>query len=700
MDVSALFAPRSIAVIGASPKKGRVGLTVIQNLLSLSYPGKIYPVNPGYEEVLGLECFPDVESIPGDVDAAAIAVGPETVPAALESLGRREARAAVVFAGGYVEAGSAGRDRQGQLSSIAAKYGIAICGPNCAGVASPANRQAMFLLNLPANLKKGSVGAICASGWAAISLLTSNRLTFSHVISTGNEAVVSTTDALEFLVEDPDTSVILGFLEGVKDSHRFISSLADARRRGKPVILLKVGLSSAGADAAVSHTGAVSGSGEVFREICRQHGAVLVEDLHQLMDVGLLFESFGLREMKTGNLGSVINSGGGTAMFLDLAEQIGVTYGELGSETRASLIEELGAVGATVNPVDAVNIVSDQEALTRVISLVTEDPNVDVVALGSPGLSGSDAVATVASAAVDVSNRTGKPVIVLEAHSGALVPALHEQLKSQGVPVLEAGLSGFTAMSRYLNRVFLDAPKRAKVGIERGAPDNPGDTLDEHASLGFLADKGFGPIVEHQLATSIDEVGAIANQIGFPVVMKVCSPDIPHKGGAGGVRIGIEDEDSARAAFLDLLETPIKMESPEVAVAGVLIAESLEGFEMFAGTRLDPVFGPTVTLGVGGVLVELLKDVTLRLAPITAEEGLEMIRSLRSARYFQHRAGFDHGLQMLAEMVSTLSRIAVEEQENVLEVDVNPIFVSATGAWAADALVLMKPETETGHAGE
>ncbi len=691
-NLEPLFAPKSIAVVGASPTSA--GGRVLENIERISYAGSVYPVHPKYKEVRGLACYPSLSAIPENVDAAVLAVRTEAVPAALAEAGEVGARAAVVFATGYAEVGGKGERRQQALREIATRHDMLVCGPNCVGSLSFANASAMYVDVLPDEVSPGPVAAVCQSGTAAIAAVTSGRLQLSHLVSIGNEAVVDAADYLSYFVDDEKTRVIVAFLEGIRSPQLFLDVARRAFEARKPLIVLKVGTSERAKVATVAHTGSLAGSDEVFDGLCEQYGIIRVRDFDEMLDIAGALSLLGARLPKGNRLGSITMSGGQVGMLFDLAGESGLAFDELQDPTREALGDVLGRDLVISNPLDAGGTAGDNAVFTKCIELIARDDNVDLLAVTSPALINWPRTVQTAELTVSLSAAIDKPVIFLTSYAEAIAPKVRALLEAAGVPILPATRRGFGALGRCV-RYAAHRPALATASpVPRQREDVTGllsagaGVLSEHASLQILAAYGI-PVARHVLADSAEIALSVARDIGFPVALKACSPDLPHKSDIGAVRLGLGDTDSVARAYEDVLTRA--RAAGATNIEGVVVAAMARGIEMIVGTSRDPDFGPTVMVGLGGTMVETFGDVSLRIAPVSHAEANAMIETLRGAALLDGGRGESPvDKTTLADVIVALSHLAVDHCDEIAAIDINPLLVSDDGATAVDALVVLR----------
>lgn len=691
-NLDPLFKPQSIAVVGAAPTS--VGGHVLENIKRIGYRGRVYPVHPRHDSVHGLTCYPSLAALPEAVDAAVLATRAEAVPAALAEAGERGVRAAVSFAMGFAEAGAEGERRQREIQEIAARHGMLVCGPNCVGLFSYANACAMYVDVLPSEAAPGRIAAVSQSGTASIAAVTSGRIGLSHLVSIGNEAVIDAAEYMSYFVDDPQTGVIVAFLEGIRSPRMFVDVALRARQAGKPLVVLKVGASERAQAATVAHTGSLAGADEVFDGVCEQFGILRVHDFDEMFDTANALSLLDGRLPQGNRLGSITMSGGQVGMLLDLASEAGLAFDELGADARAALNEVLGRNPAISNPLDAGGTAGDDSVFADSLELIANDNNVDLLAVTSPALINWRRTAQTADLTIALSQAIEKPVMFLTSYAEAVAPAVRAPLDAAGVPVLPATRRGFGTIARCVRYA---AHRSRRIEDEGG--DRPpareispllagaSRTLSEFTSFRILAGYGI-PSVRHALVASAEGAAAMAGEIGFPVAVKACAASLSHKSDIGAVQVDLHDEQAVARAY-DEVMTRVR-DAGIAGVEGVLVAAMARGVEVIAGVSRDPDFGPTVIVGLGGTAVELLDDVSIRIAPVGRAEALAMLQGLRVAALLNGFRGAPRAdVSALADVVVALSHLAVDHQDRIDAIDINPLMVSDAGAVAVDAMVML-----------
>lgn len=697
-----LMNPRSVAVVGASEQPG-TGKTVLGNLRTVGFSGSIFPVNPKYESVSDLPCFPDLSKIPQPVDLAVLAIPADAVVPALRKIPAGRVGSAILLSAGFREAGPSGEALETEAASIAGDLGIRVCGPNCLGLINVNGGMAAFSASLQEMPKTGGIGAIAQSGTISIGWINARSdLGFSHIISAGNEADVTCGEYLRYLVDDPQTTCIALFLEGVRNPKRFLEALDHAKEAGKPVVALKAGRSETGRRASLAHTGALAGTERVYRGLFAQKGVIQVSDLdEQLATLGFLSQG---RSPAGSGLGVATLSGGQSALVCDFAEDLGLNLPDLAPATSRRLSGILPEFGTASNPLDITGVgVYHEDLYEESLRVLAEDPGIHSIAVLHDVLSGLGPRSKknyhrICESVVRVSRSTDKPVVQFTQFGGAMDPDMQRTLREGGVPLLLGLAPSLRAVHNAIRfaersgrRETPDSrpPAQPEPGVVSRLRDATGP-LSERESKEVLRRCGI-PVTREGVAESGEDAVRIAADLGFPVVLKADSPDLPHKTEAGAVRLGLKTEDEVRLAYREILDAARRFK-PDARVNGVLVQEQIPaGVELIIGLGTDPQFGKTILVGMGGVLAEVVEDVSLRLLPITALDAEEMLEELRGSNVlggFRSSGPYDRG--SVIQALITLSEIGCMYGEELHELDINPLMVvpEGRGVIAVDALVV------------
>ena len=708
-SLAPFFTPNGVAIIGASRDPGKLSYGVVRNLADpeRGYPGPIYPVNPKADEILGLKCYPDIAAVPDPVELAVLILPAGMVAGAIEACGQRGIKAAVVISGGFREVGPEGAAREAEMVAIAQRYGMRIVGPNGIGVMdmhTPLNTT--FVKGMP---PKGSIAFLSQSGalcGGIIDWTIGRGIGFSRFLSVGNEADVNETDVIPFLAADDASRVITLYLEDVKGGPAFVDALRDAAAR-KPVLAIKAGRTASGQTATASHTGALAGAHAAFRAACRQTGVIEVESIQALFNGAL---ALAYQPLPHGNrIALVTNAGGPAALAADALEGAGLRLARTSVETQAALRSFLIPDAQVAGPVDLLGG-ADEHGYRRALDAVLADPDCDgVLAILVPQvLVNPVAVVQAFGAAAAAQVEPRKPVLAClmgEASLDAAFKAAHAGPDSglhlpggRGGGVRGAVAAGAVAERR--SGGAEEAEERERRGGEearqevqqaiRLAKASGRRALDAAEAAPLLAAYGIATPAEF-LATSPDEAADFAQRIGFPVVLKLISPDILHKTDIGGVILNVQDEQAASAGFETIVARALAAH-PDAHIRGVQVQKMITGGqEVIVGVTRDPTFGPLVMFGLGGVYVEALADVSFRLAPLTAADAEEMIDEVRSARLLTGLRGAPAADRAaLVDAIVRVGQLAADHPE-IVELDINPLLVlpEGQGVLAVDARIIL-----------
>ena len=699
--LTSLFEPRSVALVGASERPDKVGGRLLENLVGGGFDGSLFAVNPRHRTVAGVACVPSVLELSGRVEMAVIATPAATVPGIVDECGRAGIKACVVISAGFKEAGPEGAALERDLLESARRHGVRLLGPNCLGLMRPpAGLNATFARG---NALAGSMALVSQSGAVCTALLdwaTPMGLGFSSVISLGGSSDLDFGEVIDYLAADPKTSHILLYIEGVRDGRRLVGSLR-AAARSKPVIAMKVGRHPEGSRAAVSHTGAIVGRDDVFDALVRRTGIVRVRTAGEMVAAAFAL-SAGVHPPGE-RLAIVTNGGGPGVMAADRAAELGVPLARFGEGTLARLRAALPAHWSHGNPVDLIGD-ADAARYEAAVRACLADSGVDgVLAILTPqAMTDADAAAQAVLAAAGGSS---KPVIACWMGEASVKQA-RARMRAAGMPTYrlpETAVEAFAYLAQFYRnqQTLLQAPPPL---VHRDAPDiDAARAIVEHALsqgrevLGATESKRLLaafriPVAESHDAAGADEAAAAAQACGFPVVMKIRSPDITHKSDVGGVALGLADARAVRDAYEEMTRA-VRARRPDARIDGVSVermASSPHGRELMAGFATDEVFGPAITFGAGGIAVEVLRDRAIALPPlnhILVEEMIAGTRVGRMLQAFRHLPAVDRAA--LEDVLLRVSEIACEFPE-IVELDVNPLQADEHGALALDARVVLR----------
>lgn len=689
-----LFHPNSFAIIGASSDPVKYGGRPVSMAMRSGYGGKVYPINRNSPEVQGLKAYPTVKDVGAPVDCAFIAIPGNAVEGALQECADAGVKAAVVVSAGFAEIGPEGAERQQKMTDIARASGMRIIGPNCMGLFQVRHKfyctfAGSFMDPKIGWPKPGNLAIVSQSGafgMHAFTLAHNRGLGISTFVTTGNEADVEFGECLEYLAEDDETEVILGYLEGSRNRETLKAGLAKARERGKPVIILKVGRSSLGQRAAASHTGSLVGSDAAYDALFRQYGAYRAATIDELMDVAA--GCCGGRYPSKPRVGLLSISGGVNVVMADAATKLGISVPPLPAKAQEKLRSFVPH--ATVrNPLDTTGMWSvDNSLFEKFLTVLLEDGGHDaVVVFGSTmGLYG-DVLQRVREGITPLRQKYPDRLMML---SIVTSPDKARELEEDGFLVYEDPDRAIEVLGA-LNHFKKVWSRRLRIPrVPRDMPSLPSGLIGEAEALKVLAKAGI-PVVRHRLAAGPGEAGAAAKQIGFPVVLKVASPDILHKTEIGGVALGIDSQSAARRSATQLLARA-KKAAPKARLDGVLVArQESGGVETILGAQVDPALGPVVMFGLGGIFVEVFEDVALRTAPVGVDEARAMIHEIKGFPLLagaRGRGAFD--VDAVAQAISRLSLFVAANESNLESIDINPFIVrpAGKGAVAADAVIV------------
>jgi acetyltransferase len=697
MDLTPLMKPRSVAVVGASQRVNRA-TRVITNLKTFGYAGRVFPVNAKYTEVLGLPCYPDLGALPELPDVVVVAIPGADVPAVLADAAARGVRGAVVLSSGFGEAGAAGRARQEALERLAAERGLAICGPNCYGVFNVALGSATFSADFTQAPRPGAVALVSQSGGfshaIAEHLMQQRALGLSYIVSCGNQAGTGVEDYVEFLVEDPGTQVVAVYVEGFRRPATLRAAAARARALGKPIVALKVGRSENAREATLAHTGSLAGTPEIVEALLRQLGIVQVASLNEMLDTVTLLA--GAQRVTRPRWRTVVVSGlgGECGRVADAAERAGVELPPLSPATVEEIASFMPDFANPRNPLDGTGAMYEDASLfPRLLDCVLKEDGADVVAVNlranvprPGGWAPNREFARIIRE--KLAGGTDRLVLAFSSFAGAdLDQDLVGPLAEVGVPFLEGTETAMLAIRHLVeHRRFLDRHADTPAATVATAPHSPvhaRGVLGNAEAMRLLREFGI-PLADTVPAATADAAVAAAERMGYPVVVKVDSADVAHKSDVGGVRLGCGDAAAVRRAFDEVL-AEVGRSAPAAKLEGVLVQPMVAGgVEMIVGVKSDPVLGPAVVCGFGGVLVEVMRDVAVRVPPIDLRDAGAMLAELRGApllRGVRGRPAAD--VEAIAEVLVKIAALAETHRERLRAIDLNPLVVREAGKGAA-----------------
>jgi acyl-CoA synthetase (NDP forming) len=695
-----LFELRSVAVVGVSDDAARPGSQAVNALLKNGYSGKVFPVNPKYEKFGELKCYASVDAIEDAVDLVVIGVPAQGVLPVLERCAAKGVPYVVILSGGFRESGPEGIVREQKMLEIARKAGIRIIGPNCLGFANIHSSvyAAFGSITRAPKLKKGPVSLVTQSGGFGYSIALACAdagVGFRHVIATGNESDIDTIQLIDALIDDEETRCIVAYIEGTSNGRALLEVGRRALAAGKPVLLWKGGVTQQGAKAAESHTASLTGTYDFYRALFKQTGIIEIQELHEAVD---FVKALAARKYPPGRGVAVMGVSGGSAIvFADAGDRAGLQMCELAEATQQRLAPVVPSIGAIHNPIDLTAgyfSAANQNKLETALKAVLDDPGTHAVCvnIATTGKAGSLAAAEVLGR---VSLTTDKPIVVFSSSPASEIGEALERFADANIPVLPSPSRAARAIAMLATlretREAVAAQSQAKLPEQ--APNGrlvelaaAGGTLSEAESKDILGQAGVS-VTRDLLVPGVD--GAVFDKLRAPLVVKIVSPDIPHKTEIGGVRVGIASRAELESAMAEVLQNA-KTRAPQARIEGVLVCEMIRGgFELIAGVVNDEVFGPMVVVGAGGIYTEILRDSSCRIAPFGEDTARQMIDELKCRPMLDGaRGSAPLDVAAVAKTLSALSVFAWNNRDSVQEVDINPLFVLPQGAIAADGLIV------------
>ena len=693
------FNPKAVAIVGASTHEGKIGHILVKNMLKHGYKGKVFPINPKADEILGLKAYPSLREVNEPIDLAVVAVRPLDVLDVIKQCGERGTRSVIVISAGFKEASSEGARLEQELKRIAKNFGIRILGPNCVGLIDTASKvNASFALGMP---EEGNIAFFSQSGAMCIAVLDwalGQKIGFSKFISLGNMADISEIDMLIALGEDKNTRVILGYLEGVNDGRTFMQ-VAEEVSRKKPIILIKSGTTSAGAKAVSSHTGSLAGSEVAYQAAFKQSGIIRARTITELFNYAIAFASQPLP--KGPRVAILTNSGGPGIVAADACEDSYLQLARISSQTVEKLRSFLPPMASFYNPID---IVGDAhvDRYKKALDILMADKDIDAtLVLLTP--TATIEVDETAKTIVEYAKNKKKPILCsfmgdIQVEKGIRL------LKRYGVPNYLCPEDAVSVLEKMWQREhWLSSPRkeypqisadrsRVRYLLEMAKREEHFHLTEDRAKEIF---KAYGFVLpKTKLARTKEEAAAAARSIGFPVAMKVVSPDITHKTDVGGVILDLKSVKEVKEAFTEIMLS-IKSKVPKAAIYGISVQEMIQDAkETIIGFTHDPQFGPVIMFGLGGIYVEILKDVTFRIAPISKQEAIEMIREVKSYPLLRGIRGEPAAdINALISGLLSLAQLALDFPE-IIEAEINPFLVRSdqNGAVAVDARLTIRRE--------
>ncbi|MDR3011814.1 MAG: acetate--CoA ligase family protein [Chitinispirillales bacterium] len=696
MSFEKLLRPSSVAVVGASSEPGKVGYEILNNVIVDGFAGEIYPINPKAPEILGKKCYKSLTEVPGPVDLAVLVIKRDLVIPILKEMGEKGTKAAIVITAGFGETGEEGKKLQQEIISVVRQYEITMVGPNCLGLLNPWHKlNASFggTAGVP-----GGIALISQSG----ALLTSvqdiaaeEKLGWSVLASIGNKASLDEVDFLEGLKDDKNTKVIAAYLENIARGQQFID-VAEKVSKEKPIVILKAGRTASGAKAAASHTGSLAGADTAYAAAFDRVGVIRADSIEQLFDISM---AFSYMPLPAGDRVAVVtNAGGPGIMMSDALEGLGLKVTTLSDATTKKLLDTLPAAGSANNPVDVLGDATS-DMYGKAMDIVIECPNVDsmMVVLTPQKMTDED---NVALKIVELSKKYKKPIFACFMGAGSITKGVQilrdNKIPQYGVP--ERAAKAMLEMVKYAEyrkrpaRVVktFDVNKQPVIDMFAKYRKDGMNEIGELDAKAIMRAYNFN-VPQFELATNAKEAGEFADKLGYPIAMKVSSPDILHKSDSGGVKLKLANRAEVEKAFDDMMAT-VRKNEPKADIKGALVEKMvMDCQQVILGMNKDPQFGPMIMFGLGGIFVEVMKDVCFGLAPLTADEAMKMIQNTKAYKLLMGARGTKPAdVKAIVENLQRMSQL-VTDFEEIAEIDINPLMVGAdgTGATVVDARIIL-----------
>lgn len=700
-----LVRPRTIAMVGATEKN--IGRATFENMQRLQYKGKVYFVHPKRDEVMGQKTYRTLADIPDEVDCCVLVLRASLIPDAVTEMKEKGVKAAIIFASGFSEMGEEGRILQDEVSRRLREAEIAACGANCLGLINLVDDIPLYSAPIDAVNPHGPIGMVAHSGSACIGMSSANRGTgYSYLISCGNEAGIHVPEYYEFMMSDPSTKVMAGFLETV----RYPDEMARVGRMsvecGKPIVILRTGRSAIGQKAAAAHSGALASTSTIVEAFYKKNYFLTVNSFDDQAEALELLSYLKDVDLVSNKIGCTTISGGQLGFTCDVAEDVGLEFANIGKATVERLKKVLPDFATATNPLDVTTALFDPEAYKECVRAIADDPETGLILICQDAESrmaeGEKALYnSIATAMVELQKELTKPIIFYSPVSDGFYPEFKAILKDGGIPLLQGAHPALNAVKLLIEWSNMKkAVREEKEAAEKtmvltasklltGAAQN---VLSERESKAVFVEYGLS-VAKDVLTASVDDAIQAAEDMDYPVVLKVDSPDIMHKTEAGIVALNIQSAEELKAAYEKILANAAAYRA-DAKIQGVSVQEMVpKGIEVLVGAKNDPKFGPSVMVGVGGIFVEIFKDFSLELASISKKRAVEMIERLKAQKLFHGaRGAAEADVDALAEFICRFSDMVIANQDKIAEVDVNPVIVlpKGQGVKAVDGLIVLK----------
>lgn len=696
MNLNALFSPASIAVVGVSDKPG-MGRNAALGINKSSIADHVYFVNPKRDEVLGKKCYHSLGELPEIVDCMVLCINAKLVLGYIEEAGRMGIKAAVVYASGFAEEGTEeGKALEEAVGEACRKYGMLLCGPNCVGLYNKIDLISCYASDgmLPLNPLKKGLGVVAHSGYIGSNLMRTMPDLCAYGVSVGNGTICTLEQYLLFYARNDHVNCIAAYIEGIKDVAVFTEALRICALRRKPVVILKSGKSKKGSAAAASHTGNLAGNSQVFESVLKRYGAVSVESLEEFLCTARMFAVLGENIPKQCRIGAVNFSGGENTLCADFCEQRELELPDFEEQTIERMKTAIPAYSVARNPLDpTTDMFTKPENVRTIFKAVYDDSHVDIFVLGLEMAVIGEPKDTISVDVLRQLHAEGyrKPTLIVPSFEKARNDSFIKELEEIGIPQLSTGVLAYTAIRHLKNFISYVPGEHCLDQIQPPGEHKTIISLSEADSKQEISGAGIVPVPLQLTAADEKELRENLRKMKYPLVLKVDSPDILHKTDAGGVCLGIQDEENAVKSFHEIIRNCREF-APDAKIHGVLIQEMVPaGREMILGIQNDQQFGPVILVGLGGIFVEVFKDVVLSPCPVNEKEARAMLSELKGYKLLEgYRGAAACDIDALADVIVRLSEYAVLHRDEIAEVDLNPVFVyeDTKGVIAADALVV------------
>jgi acetate---CoA ligase (ADP-forming) len=700
-----LFKPKSVVLVGASDRPGSFGFFAAKNLIDTGDKIKKYFVNPKKEEVLGIKTYKSLEELPEIPELILLGIPAKATNPILRQAGEMGIKAAIVFSSGFAEDHLfGGVELEKEMVKIANEYNMKILGPNCLGIINNVDKVKLWSTGADPDFSTRKKGAavIAQSGGYTIGSVDRHHIDLSYAISTGNGNIVTIEELMEFCVDDDDVTVVALYLEGIKKPDVFYRALVKAAKKRKPVIILKSGSSKKGAISAASHTGNIAGSHEIFKAIFDKYGVISVSTAEEFFCAIQTYTILGKKLPKDNKFAVITLSGGEATISADMAERFSIELPELTEETKGKLNNILPDFAIAKNPMDmTTDLLGDPERLGKLFEIIGDDENIEAIiaGLGFEDIGkvegyDYDMHAFLAKPLLDYQEKPNSvPILVVPQYEGKRSEKWRMKLKDSNIPIMSLGEIGYSIIGNLAKNLSYDVDVRLlESAVPKGDSTGEPISMSEYDSKLELIKQGIG-VPKQTVAHSIEELTKVCSDLGFPLVLKVNSKDILHKTDAGGVKLGINSEEDAINAYESILKN-CKEYQTNAQIDGILVQQMVKkGTEIIIGIKNDEMFGPMLLVGMGGVFVEIFKDVALTPCPINKEEAIMQLKSLKAFPLLEgYRGSNPADVDALAELMVKVSEYAVKNKDTLVEMDINPVFVYEEGEGLAvvDALIIKK----------